>query len=66
MGAKRVDAMNAQRILKRGSFWTRTLWRPRRWKDNIKIDHRETGCEDEERMELAQNCVKWRVLLYIW
>jgi hypothetical protein len=26
----------------------------RRWEDNIKMDHKETGCEGRRRMELLQ------------
>jgi hypothetical protein len=27
------------------------------WRDNIKIDPRETGCEDQRSMELVENRV---------
>jgi hypothetical protein len=33
-----------------------------RWEDNIKIDFRETGCEDCTWMELAQDHVQWWIL----
>jgi hypothetical protein len=34
-----------------------------RWEDNIKIDHRETGCDTTDRMYLAQDEVQWRSLV---
>jgi len=41
----------------------RPLGRPRhRWKDNIKMDHQETGCEGMDWIELAQDMDRWRVL----
>jgi hypothetical protein len=34
----------------------------RRWKDDIKMDLRETGCEDERGMKAAQYRVQWRAM----
>jgi hypothetical protein len=30
-----------------------------RWKDNIKIDLREKGCEDVEKIKLVHNMIQW-------
>ena len=39
----------------------RTLGRPRRrWKDNIKMDLQEVGCEGTDWIELAQDRDRWR------
>jgi len=37
--------------------------RRRRWKNNIKMDLSEVGCEDGRLRELAQNCFQRRVLV---
>jgi hypothetical protein len=31
-----------------------------RWKDNIKMDLQEVGCEGTDRIELAQDRDRWR------
>ena len=42
----------------------RPLGRPRRrWEDNIKMDLQEMGGSGGERMELAQDRDRWRVLV---
>jgi hypothetical protein len=42
----------------------RPLERPRRrWKDNIKMDLQEVGCEGMDWIELAQDRDRWRVLV---
>ena len=42
----------------------RPLGRPnRRWKDNNKMDHQEVGCGGMDRIELAQDKDRWRVLV---
>jgi hypothetical protein len=33
--------------------------------DNIKMDYREVGCEDERWMELDQDCVQWQALVLV-
>ena len=39
----------------------RPLGRPRRrWKDNIKMDLQEVGCEGMDWIELAQDRDRWR------
>jgi len=39
----------------------RSVWRLiRRWEDNIKIDHRETKCENVDGIHLAHDRVHWR------
>jgi hypothetical protein len=37
----------------------------RRWENNIKMDLRETGCEDDWSVELAQYHVQWQALLFV-
>jgi len=40
------------------------LRRPRiRWKDNIKMELQEVGCEDMDWIELSQYRDRWRVLV---
>jgi len=34
-----------------------------RQEDNIKLDLRETGCEDGRWLELIQHLVQWRALI---
>jgi hypothetical protein len=34
-----------------------------RWKDNIKMDLQEVGCEGMDWIELAQDRDRWRALL---
>jgi hypothetical protein len=42
----------------------RPLGRPRlRWKDNIKMDHREIGIDGENWIQLAQDRVQWRAFV---
>jgi hypothetical protein len=42
----------------------RPLWRPRPiWEDNIKMDLREVGCGGMDWIELAQDRIRWRVLV---
>jgi hypothetical protein len=42
----------------------RPLGRPRhRWKDNIKMDLQEVGCEGMDWIELAQVRDRWRALV---
>jgi len=42
----------------------RPLGRPRRrWKDNIKMDLQEVGCEGMDWIELAQDKDRWRTLV---
>ena len=35
----------------------------RRWEDNIKMDLREVGCRDIDRIELAQDWDRWQALV---
>jgi hypothetical protein len=40
------------------------LGRPRRrWADNIKMDHREMGCDGMAWIDLAQDMELWRALV---
>jgi hypothetical protein len=42
----------------------RPLGRPRRrWKDNIKVDLHEVGCEGMECIDVAQERDSWRALV---
>jgi hypothetical protein len=42
----------------------RALGRPtRRWKDNIKIDLRETGIDEKNWIQLAQDRIQWRAFV---
>ena len=42
----------------------RPLGKPRcRWKDNIRIDLQEMGCEIMDWIDLAQNRDRWRALV---
>jgi hypothetical protein len=42
----------------------RPLGRPRyRWKDDIKVEHRETGWKGVDRIHLAQDRDQWWVLV---
>ena len=43
----------------------RPLGRPRhRWEDNIKMELKEVGCGDIDRIDLAQDRDRWRALVY--
>jgi hypothetical protein len=41
----------------------RAFGRVRRWEDNIRMDLRETGYEDEMCTDLVQDQVQWQTLL---
>jgi hypothetical protein len=44
--------------------WKTTTWTTlKEMGDNVKMDFREIGCEDERWMELAQDRVHWRALV---
>jgi hypothetical protein len=58
------EKRNAYRILVRDLEGKIPLGRTRRkWVDNIKIDLRETGLGDMDRVGLAQDRDKWRALM---
>jgi hypothetical protein len=58
-----VDTRIAYRILGGKPLRKRQLRRLiRRSVDNIKMDLREVDCDDERRMELAQDHVQWQAL----
>jgi hypothetical protein len=50
------DTWNVYRNMWKTS-WKDPLGRLSIWRDNIKIDPRETGCEDQRSMELVENRV---------
>jgi hypothetical protein len=42
-----------------------SLGRPRhRWEDNIKMDLKETGCDDVDWFHMAQHMVQWWNIVY--
>ena len=56
----------------RGVYWVlvgksegqRPLGRPmRRWKDNIKMDLQEVGCEGMDWIDVAQDRERWQALV---
>jgi hypothetical protein len=52
------------RVLVRKTVGKRPLRRPRRrWKDNIKMDLQEVGCEGMDWIYLAQDRDRWRALV---
>jgi hypothetical protein len=52
------------RVLVGKSEGKRPLGKPRRrWKDNIKADLQEVGCEVMDWIELAQDRDRWRALV---
>jgi hypothetical protein len=58
------EKKNAYRILMGNLEGKRPLGRPRRKSvDNIKIDHRETGWDDMDWIDLAQVRNQWRTLV---
>jgi hypothetical protein len=59
-----VETRNAYRILVGKQEGERPLGRPRRrWVDNIKMDLRETGWDDVDWIELAQDRDQLRALV---
>jgi hypothetical protein len=55
---------NAYKILVRKPEGKRSLGRPiRRWVNNIKVDLRQTGWEDMDWIDLAQDRDQWRALV---
>jgi hypothetical protein len=62
--ARRREKRNAYRILMRKPEGKRPLGRPRRrWADNIKIELRETGRDDMDWIDVAQDRNQWRALV---
>jgi hypothetical protein len=60
------DNKNAYRILVGKQEGKRPLGRPKhRWVDNIKINRREVGWDDMERIDLAQDRDQWRAFVNI-
>lgn len=54
---------NACGILVKKRLRKRALGRVRRWQDNVGMDHRETGHEDEMLTDMAHDLVQWQDLL---
>ena len=55
------QSRNAYRVLVGNPDGKRPLGRPRiRWKDNIKMDFREEGCDPGEWIDLTEDRGKWR------
>ena len=58
--ARMVQSRNACRVLVGKPEGKRTSRRPRRrWKDNIKIDLRELGCDPRDWIALVEDRVQW-------
>jgi hypothetical protein len=52
------------RVLVRKPEGKRPLGRPRhRWKDNIKLDLQDVGCEGMDWIDVTQDRERWRVLV---
>jgi hypothetical protein len=63
--ARMRDKSNAYRILVGKPEEKRPLGRPRRsWVDNIKTDFRETGWDDMDWIDLAQDRDRWKALVH--
>jgi hypothetical protein len=63
--ARMGESIGLCRILVGKHEGKRPLWRPRRrWEDNIKMELQEVGCEDIDRIDLAQDRDRWRALVY--
>jgi hypothetical protein len=61
-----VKTRNAYRILTEKPLGKWSLGRLRRsWEDNIKMNLKETGCEYRTCMGLAQDSIKWKVLVSV-
>jgi hypothetical protein len=59
-----VHIRNAHKIVMESLEGKRPLGRPRcRWEDNIDMDVNETGCEDVDRIHVAQDRIQWRDLV---
>ena len=62
--ARMGESRGAYRVLVGKSEGKRPHGRPRRrWKDNIKMDLRDVGCEGMDWIELAQDRNRWRALV---
>jgi transcription termination factor 2 len=60
--ARMGQGRGVYRVLVRKLEGKRPLGRPRRrWKDNIKMDLRQTGIDGANWIQLAQDRVQWRV-----
>jgi hypothetical protein len=56
------DMRNSYKVFVEEPGGKRLLGRPkRRWKDNAKMDLKETGCVDVDWIHLAQDRVQWCV-----
>ena len=59
--ARMEQFRNAYRVLVGKPESKRPLGRPRRrWKDNIKMDMREVGCDPREWIDLTEDRDQWR------
>jgi len=60
------EVRNAYKILVGNSDRKRPLGRPkRRWEDSIRMNLREIEWEDVDWMQLAQDRVQWRAVVYM-
>jgi hypothetical protein len=46
-----------------GNFLEMSFAKPKKWKDNVKSDLKETGCESRRWMELAKDHVQFCALI---
>jgi hypothetical protein len=58
------EMRNAYRLLVGKSYRKKPLGRHRRrWEDNIRMDHKEIGCERVDWLHLAQDRNQWLILV---
>jgi hypothetical protein len=60
------ETRNAYRILVGKPSGKCPLGRTKRWEDNMKMDLRDTGCEDQRWMKLAQDDTLLLVVKRLW
>ena len=62
----RIGRRGAYRVMVGRTKGERTLGKPRhRWKNNIKMDLQEVGCEAMDRTDLAYDRDRWQALVNV-